>query len=147
MSANDVSKFWHALFDFKRVVYQREWEHAFHHAQVIEQDSDNSSPEPFIEAARGVVSDFLIDVFDVLDKVSGIDKHRSAESITKFWTSIEGVVEDSFSQWVDKITADHHFSNEIRKQIKEDIKEFVDRALRFHAARQMFAISGRNVSA
>ena len=131
-----------ALQSFKSHQYTIELDHALKKVKTDLKTVDLSQEEHALHAFREIISRYLIDLYDVLDRATkDLDNETD---INHFWNSVRHHVEAGMKEWILNSVNKHQSLKDSLNQIYKDIDEFHDRAIKFHRERQIFSLSLRN---
>jgi hypothetical protein len=140
-SDQEILNLCEALKEFKSPIYTHSLEDAL---QKRENAAGNKQEEMSLRCFREVISRFLIDMYDMLDRVS--KDLPNTNDIDRYWNSVRQQMEKTMESWANEQASESDTLKPHIKQILSDLREFHDRAVKFHSERQKFSMSLRESS-
>lgn len=135
-SDKEIHQYLDALFNFKSSLYSKH----FHEAS----DKIEKSPmagakkeEAIVRAVLDTASRFIIDLYDVID-------HSTRESLKEgeiplFWKNSKKIIEHKMDAWIQESAKNSPALSTLSSKLRSDIREFQERAAKFHQERQIYS--------
>lgn len=137
----EIKKLCEALRDFKSNSYTIELDEAMKKKEKTSKNHGIKEEDYALHAFREVLSRFLIDIYDILDRAT--KDLQNDQDIERFWDSVRGHMEKTMKDWA-KVSLEKCPSlKDSLPQILSDLSEFHERAVKFHKERQQFSLSLR----
>lgn len=139
-SEKDSQAFIEALFNFKGGVYTYLFQQI---GKTVQENklSKEKKNEVFLKSLVDVASRFIIDLFDDLDHCS--KDSLNEEDIPPFWKLAKKTIEKKMDQWLQEtVKSSPYLTTQIAK-LRSDIREFQERATKFHMERQAYTFTIR----
>lgn len=139
-SDKEVQVFLEALFNFKSNLYLRHFQLVADKLSESIKDK-NKKEEALLRGLLDTGSRFTIDLYDVIDHATR-DSLKESE-IPLFWKNAKKTIEMKMEAWLQEcVQSSPHLAAQFAK-LRTDIREFQDRATKFHMERQAYTFAFR----
>lgn len=135
-SDKEIHQYLDALFNFKSSLYSK---HFLDASNKIEQSAITGpkKDEAIVRAVLDTASRFIIDIYDVID-------HSTRESLKEgeiplFWKNSKKIIEHKMDAWLQDSAKDSPALTSLSSKLRSDIREFQERAAKFHQERQIYS--------
>ena len=136
----EIQVFLEALFNFKSSLYLRNFQQvAAKLSSTIKQKEKQD--EALFRAILDTASRFTIDLYDVVDHATR-DSLKEDE-VPQFWKIAKKIIEKKIDVWLQESVLNHPVLSSQIAKLRTDIREFQDRATKFHMERQAYTFTLR----
>jgi len=129
-SEKETQIFLEALFNFKSNLYTQ-------YFQRIQKSGDEQALRAFLDTA----SRFTIDLYDVIDHATRDSLKEN--DIAAFWKHAKKTIEHKMDGWIQDTVKATSSLNAQSAKLRTDIREFQERAVKFHMERQAYTFQLR----
>lgn len=132
----EIHQYLEALFNFKSSLYSKHFQNEFQKIQGLSLASVKKE-EALVRAVLDTASRFIIDLYDVID-------HSTRETLKEadiplFWKNSKKIIEHKMDTWIQESAKNSPELTSVATKLRSDIREFQERAAKFHQERQTYS--------
>lgn len=136
-SEKEIQTFLEALFNFKSALYLSHFQQVIKKLESIK--PKDKQENALFRAIVDTASRFTIDLYDLIDQ-STRDSISESE-IPQFWKNAKKIIEKKMDVWLQESMKNTPYLLSQNSKLRTDIREFQERATKFHMERQSYAFT------